>query len=176
MAKKRRNKKKKNSEETWSFHPELHEDVALHLEEVGLYFTFLDNLNEEPIRNWDTNIMGRFVCHNHKCSSHGWGSKVIPVTIQMYPLQRYNAVVYHQRCRGCDSLSRPILNDSYGERVAYWLKQWSGLSVERPGQSEGNGKPHEEQLCEGCKAGHCVWVRRRALCMGEKKDPTSLEL
>ena len=52
-------------------------------------------------------------------------------------------------------LSRPILDDSYAERVAYRLKKWCGVELERPefsGQSKG---PHEKKFCEGCKAGHC---------------------
>lgn len=52
-------------------------------------------------------------------------------------------------------LSSPILDDSYAERVAYRLKKWCGVELERPkfsGQSKG---PHEEEFCEGCKAGHC---------------------
>ncbi|EJT68021.1 hypothetical protein GGTG_14401 [Gaeumannomyces tritici R3-111a-1] len=52
--------------------------------------------------------------------------------------------------------SDPILDDSYGERVAYWLKKWSGVRVQAPQRSQRkNDKPHRSNLCEGCKAGHC---------------------
>jgi hypothetical protein len=45
-------------------------------------------------------------------------------------------------------LSKPILDDSYVERVAYRLKKWCGVELERP------------EFCEGCKAGHCGEGRR----------------
>jgi hypothetical protein len=84
----------------------------------------------------------------------------IAITIRMYRGERYNTRVYHQRCKACNSLSRPILDDSYAKRVAYRLKKWCGVELERPefsGQSKG---PHEAKFCEGCKAGHCGEGRR----------------
>jgi hypothetical protein len=41
------------------------------------------------------------------------------------------------------------------ERVAYRLKKRRGIEMDRPiysGQSKG---PHQNNLCEGCKDGHC---------------------
>merc|ERR1712093_619787 len=84
-----------------------------------------------------------------------WSSKKITITIRMYSGQRYNARVYHQRCRACQALSRPVLDDSYADRVAYRLLKWCGVEQEIPefaGESKG---PHQQELCEGCKAGHC---------------------
>jgi len=40
--------------------------------------------------------MGRFKCLNEVCPKAGWASKMIAITIRMYPEQQYNARVYHQ--------------------------------------------------------------------------------
>jgi hypothetical protein len=116
--------------------------------------------------------MGRFPCHNTKCKSKGWFSRKIAVTIRLYPGERYNARVYHQRCIRCNSVSRPVLDETYAERVAYWIKQWNGIWVEKPPISKASKGPHNSKLCEGCKAGHCTesrddWIvqlQRSAYC------------
>lgn len=77
------------------------------------------------------------------------------MTIRLYPGQKYNARVYHQRCMNCNRLSRPVLDSSYAERVTYWVKQWNGVWVEKPPISGDSKGPHNNELCEGCKAGHC---------------------
>lgn len=99
--------------------------------------------------------MGRFVCHNQACRASGWSSKKIAVTIRLYPRQEYNARVYHQRCKFCGWISRPVLDQSYPERIVYWIRQWNGVRVERPPVSNNSGGPHNRELCEGCRAGHC---------------------
>lgn len=134
----------------------MHDDVSRLLEVEELHFEFHD-LDEDSnsIRTHDTNIMGRFLCRNRKCKSIGWPSMRVAITIRMYPGERYNARVYHQRCKSCNSLSKPTLDDSYTERVAYRLKKWSGVEMERPQFSGESRGPHEEKFCEGCKAGHC---------------------
>jgi hypothetical protein len=117
-------------------------------------FHDLDN-DVDIMRTYDTSIVGRFSCRNQKCRSKGWLSMRTAITIRMYRDERYNARVYHQRCKACSFLSKPILDDSYAERVAYRLKKWCGVELERStfsGQSKG---PHEMKFCEGCKAGHC---------------------
>lgn len=50
----------------------------------------------------------------------------------------------------------PMPDDSYAERVAYRLLKWSGADQERPEYSGGSKGPHRSELCEGCRAGHCV--------------------
>ncbi|EEU36114.1 uncharacterized protein NECHADRAFT_53170 [Fusarium vanettenii 77-13-4] len=142
---------------SWSMYPALHDELLKELEEDDLYLTFNNNDDERGrIETYDTNIMGRFTCHNNNCTSRGWSSKKIAITIRMYNGDRYNARVYHQRCRSCNWLSRPDLDvDTYVDRVAYRLKKWSGVEVERPFYSRKIGKPHERALCEGCKNGHC---------------------
>ncbi|KAI8945084.1 zinc-binding domain-containing protein [Xylaria longipes] len=109
--------------------------------------------------------MGRFQCENSECENDGWRSKVIAITIRIYPDDEYNARVYRQRCKACDTLSTPSLDHSYAERVAYRLKKWRGIKLKRPQYSDKNDDtPHEGTFCEGCKAGHCGF-----------KDPYSLQ-
>ncbi|CAI7667543.1 unnamed protein product [Penicillium discolor] len=141
---------------TWSMYQDLHDDISSLLVEADLHFEFYEDDDEtECTRTRDTNIMGRFLCNNRACKSKGWSSKMIAITIRLYPEQKYNARVYHQRCKACSSLSRPILDQSYAERIVYWIKKWNGIRVERPPLSGESRGPHNSQLCEGCRAGHC---------------------
>jgi len=138
-------------------YPALHDSVSSLLKEDGLSFIFFA-IDEEngSIEEYDTNIMGRFKYKNRGCSQGGWASKKIAITIRMYPEQRYNARVYHQRCKSCRSLSKPSLDDSYAQRIAYRLKKWSGIEMDLPSFTAREAKrPHESAYCEGCKHGHC---------------------
>lgn len=149
-------RKKSKGRKPWSMYPRLHNRVLRLLEDEDLFFDFhgVDD-SRNCVEQYDTNIMGRFQCGNQACHSDGWSSRKIAITIRMYSDDRYNARVYHQRCESCNWISRPFLDDSYAERVAYRLKKWSGIEVEAPpffGQSNG---PHQSSLCEGCRAGHC---------------------
>ena len=144
------------SQRAWSMYPECHDQVASLLQDDDLTFGF--HGNDDPrssIKEYDTTIMGRFRCENTSCTSDGWSSKKIAITIRLFQSQRYNARVYHQRCKSCNWVSRPILDDSYAERVVYRLKKWRGIRVETPPLSEGSAKPHQRSLCEGCKNGRC---------------------
>ena len=149
--------KNPKSNRSWFMYPTLHDDVLRLLEEDHLDIDFHEaDDNRTCIRVYDTNIMGRFTCRNHACNSNGWSSKKIAITIRMYPRAQYNARVYNQRCQGCNRLGEPRLDNSYAERVAYRLKKWCGIEVDRPsfkGKSKG---PHQSVLCEGCKNGHCT--------------------
>ncbi len=141
----------------WSMYPDLHDDVSRLLEEDDLSFDFHDyDDSGSATKDYDTNIMGRFICGNRACGSNGWSSKKIAITIRMYNGARYNARVYNQRCRACNSLGKPRLDvGSYAERVAYRLKKWRGKNPNRPIYSSKSKGPHEKNLCEGCKNGHC---------------------
>lgn len=69
---------------TYCTFPSLHSDVSTLLEEDDLYFGFRDD--DDPmgcIKEYDTNIMGRFVCRNVGCSCNGWYSMKIAITIRM---------------------------------------------------------------------------------------------
>ncbi|KAH7129378.1 zinc-binding domain-containing protein, partial [Dactylonectria estremocensis] len=141
----------------WSMYPKLHTNVSRLLKEDGLQFEFhgIDD-DKTCIEKYDTNVMGRFTCNNHKCSSNGWPSMKIAITIRMYPGNRYNARVYSQRCRACNTPSRPFLDKkSYADRVAYRIKKWNGVDVDPPHYSGDPRGDHEKDLCEGCRAGHC---------------------
>ncbi|EEP75359.1 conserved hypothetical protein [Uncinocarpus reesii 1704] len=145
--------------ERWSMYPDLDADVSRLLADSGLSLDFhqVDD-GKDSTRAWDTNVMGRFSCHNKNCRSTGWSSKKIAITIRMYkyiPSAKYNARVYHQRCKSCNRLSRPVLDSSYAERVAYRLKKWHGIQTETAVYSGGSKGPHNSRLCEGCKDGHC---------------------
>lgn len=140
----------------WSLYPTLHDSVARLLEEEDLALDFYDvDTDTGDLDKRDTKIMGRFTCRNNRCGSSGWSSKKIAITVRMYPGQKYNARVYHQRCKSCNMISRPILDESYAERVTYWIKKWNGVEVVRPVTSGNSKGPHNNRLCEGCKAGHC---------------------
>lgn len=148
---------KQKAVRSWSMRPSLHHDVALAIQGDGLFFAFHEADDADGcIQAYDTNIMGRFICRNDHCKITGWSSRVIPITIRLYPRNKYNARVYHQRCQGCEQLSRPLLDESYTERVAYRLKKWSGINVEVPPYFRIDGGPHRGSLCEGCKNGHCL--------------------
>ncbi|KAL2065995.1 hypothetical protein VTL71DRAFT_2066 [Oculimacula yallundae] len=142
---------------TWSMFPSLHEDVSRLLSAEDREFTFhgVDD-STDCVRQYDTCVMGIFRCYSRQCGSRIWSSKKVPITIREYSGNEYNARVYHQRCQECNKLSRPKLDDSYAERVAYRLLKWSGVEQEQPiFNGEANG-PHLSDLCEGCRAGHCA--------------------
>ncbi|KAL1870215.1 hypothetical protein Daus18300_005280 [Diaporthe australafricana] len=145
-------------EERYCTFPHLHDDVSELLEEEDLYFGF--HSVDDPagcIKEYDTNIMGRFVCRNGSCRCSGWSSKKIAITIRMYPGAEYNARVYKQRCRSCEALGDLVLESggSYTDRVAYRIKKWCGVEVTPPTFSSDSKGPHHRNLCEGCRNGRC---------------------
>ena len=124
---------KSKSSKAWYLYQALHPNVSRLLEEDDLYFDFHEHDDARAcIKDYDTNIMGRFTCRNHTCSFNGWSSNRIAITIRMYPGARYNARVYNQRCKRCNRLGDPHLDDSYAERVAYRLKKWCGIDMDQP--------------------------------------------
>jgi hypothetical protein len=145
-----------------SMHPDQHPKIMALLEEDELEFEFhdIEDANSR-IRDKVTNVMGRFKCTNTLCPKKGWSSRTIAISIRLFPRNRYNATVYNQRCELCETLGAARLDESYAERVAYWLKKWSGVPVDRPPRGSSNRGPHEEELCEGCKVGQCPGIRRR---------------
>ncbi|KAL4905235.1 hypothetical protein BDW74DRAFT_153280 [Aspergillus multicolor] len=147
---------RKKAVKTHSMFGEHHSSVLELVEPFGLRMTFYPfDTDEGTIQSKSTNVMGDFVCNNKSCKSKGWFSRMVAITIRLYPDKRYNARVYHQRCKKCNSLSRPMLDGSYADRVAYRLKKWNGIKVEKPVYEKKSKEPHKKGLCEGCKAGHC---------------------
>lgn len=103
-----------------------------------------------------TNIVGKFICTNKACSTGGWHSMMVAILIRGYPSDEYNAVVFNQRCKACKRLGLLFLDEeTYVERVAYRLKKWAGVLMDRPFYEEKQTPPHESDLCEGCKRGFC---------------------
>ena len=148
--------KSPKSTKKWSMYPSLHSDVSNLLSEHSLFFQFYEKDDGKNCENeYDTNIMGRFTCRNPACSARTWSSKQIAITIRSYSGARYNARVYHQSCKGCGMPSKPYLDASYAERVAYRLKKWCGVQMDVPYFSGRSNGPHRRDLCEGCKHGHC---------------------
>jgi len=116
-----------------------------------------DGLDEE----YDTCVMGSFVCTNRECKKSGWNSKKVAIWIRGYghggPCPSgYNAVVFNQRCVSCDCLGTFTIDEqSYIERVSYRLRKWAGVAVTPPIYNLESRGPHVEELCEGCRNGHC---------------------
>lgn len=158
----------KGPKNRWSAHPALHDQVLSLLQEKDLDFEFQENDNDNGcIKYLDTNIMGKFFCRNKACAALLWSSKAIAITIWIYPGDRYSARVYHQQCKDCNTLGRLVIDEtSYVERVATTLKRWSGVPVTPPPHSKRQTRPHESDLCEGCKAGHCPFLRQRDITLG----------
>ncbi|KAF4470793.1 zinc-binding domain-containing [Fusarium albosuccineum] len=78
----RRKPKPANS---WSMYPDLHDEVAAELGKNNLVFGFYNNDDDSSaVEDYDTNIMGRFQCYNSSCSTNGWSSKKIAISIRMY--------------------------------------------------------------------------------------------
>ncbi|RCI13158.1 hypothetical protein L249_0643 [Ophiocordyceps polyrhachis-furcata BCC 54312] len=150
-------KKRGKQQKKWALYPDLHEAVTTKLEQDGIVLDFNHADDEDCLKHHNTNIKGRFLCRNNKCSNNGWGSSKIAVTIRLYKGSSYNARVYYQRCRGCNGRSKPFLDSSYADRVVYRMRKWHGREVvERlPGDAR-KGPPHEGGLCEGCIAGVCA--------------------
>ncbi|KAL4879710.1 zinc-binding domain-containing protein [Aspergillus karnatakaensis] len=155
---------KQNTPKTSSMHPDHHASISTGLASntPTLNFTFHPiDTDTDCIHTYDTSIMGLFVCLNPDCGWR-WSSRKVTITIRMYPGMKYNARVYHQRCRICRWVAQPRLDRSYTQRVVYRLRKWSGIrDVAVPDYEEcfdghpvGKGE-HDRELCEGCKAGRC---------------------
>lgn len=137
--------------------PGLHENVLEAISGEISSFSFNENDNDAGIEHeHSTNIVGKFKCRNKSCRTKGWTSGHVAIWIRGYSGDRYNAVVYNQRCKNCDGLGDlEVDGQSYVDRVAYRLKVWAGAPVPRPHFIQRNTPPHKRELCEGCKAGVC---------------------
>lgn len=118
---------------------------------------FNTNKRELHGHEYETNIMGRFICTTPNCAAKGWGSTRVSILIKGFVGNGYHATVFGQRCRQCKNLGLLKMDeDSYVDRVAYRLKKWANIEVTPPPYKEKQGPPHETELCEGCKRGHCT--------------------
>lgn len=148
------------ADQSFDMRPCLHRDVSNLLHQYGLSFEFspIDDPHDF-LKEFDTSIMGTFTCTNNLCVKQRWTSKQIAITIRQLSGLRYNARVYYQQCESCSSLSRPALDKSYAERVSYRLAKWSGIAVQEAPMSGHSKRPHQSNLCEGCRHGRC-WQSR----------------
>ncbi|TLS20445.1 uncharacterized protein PpBr36_11273 [Pyricularia pennisetigena] len=109
---------------------------------------------------YNTNVSGRFRCSNSACSK-SWSSGLVAIRIMAFHDNRYNATIYNQHCKTCNSLGIIKLDEArYVERVSYRLKKWAGAPQETPPYQEKSGLPHMSRLCEGCIQGHCRQGKR----------------
>ncbi|KAL4927547.1 3CxxC-type zinc finger protein [Aspergillus undulatus] len=142
----------------FSMYPTLHESVTSLLDPFDLSMAFHKrDAYKTCIKASDISIPGKFICTDPGCTKGGWGSKRIAMTIRLYPESKYNARIYHQRCEMCEGAVRPLVDEMiYAERVAYWIKKWNGVSVEENRRKQKSSRrPHDQERCEGCLAGHC---------------------
>jgi hypothetical protein len=83
------------------------------------------------------------------------GSRTVATLIRKYTEGGYNAVVFNQCCKSCGKLGTLKLDKQcYVGRVAYLLKVWACIRMERQHTTRKKGTPHESTLCEGCKQGY----------------------
>jgi hypothetical protein len=131
----------------WSTCPELHESVVQCLGGNGLSISFYEEGEvEDSIRDYDTNIMGAFICPNRSCRTEKWTSMKVAISIRLFADQQYNATVWHQRCRQCESMGvLRVDEESYTNRVAYRLRTWLGLEREDPIFSKTGDRPPDAQ-------------------------------
>ncbi|KAK6823656.1 diacylglycerol kinase catalytic domain-containing protein [Apiospora arundinis] len=98
--------------------------------------------HEDALNTYSTKVMGRFECKNEGCTKKAWSSKMVAIVIRKYAEQRYDAVVFNQRCKSCNTLGTFRLDEnSYIERVSYRLIKWSGLPQEQMPFEEKTGPP-----------------------------------
>jgi hypothetical protein len=149
----------KPTQETREFFmfPALHANVAEAVFPEITSTWFHENDNDDNFNHeWLTHVMGSFKCKNKVCKKKHWFSKKVPIQIRGYDGNGYSAVVYNQRCKSCDWLGTFLLDEeSYIDRVTYWLKRWAGVRMARPNHKRKKGLPHERAFCEGCKRGKC---------------------
>ena len=151
----RKQKRKRPQIDPFCTCPELHEKVVELVGSPEDHISF--NCNTENIPHEDeysTWIVGKFKCPNKKCNKQ-WSSGKVYTNIFMYADNSYIANVYNQQCRKCKCVSKPILDDSYENRVSRRIRIWLGLSVPPPIFTDKNTPHHDMDRCEGCRAGKC---------------------
>ncbi|KAL0929834.1 uncharacterized protein CTRU02_215264 [Colletotrichum truncatum] len=156
MAKPKSTKPKRAPRSSFKY-PLLHEEVSKAVSDDLPSTWFNKNgRKKNPNNEYSTNVMGRFRCNNNSCSNTTWTSKKVSIVIRGFSGNGYDAVVFNQRCMHCDELGSFTLDkQSYVQRVAYRLKRWAGVEMEKPPYAVNKGPPHQEDFCEGCKRGYC---------------------
>jgi ribosomal protein L31 len=137
--------------------PELHQSIAEAVFPEILSTWFQEDDDDDDFdKVWQTHVMGIFICTNNACKAQLWVSRMVPIEIRGYDSNGYSAIVYNERCMSCNRLGTFVLDeDSYIGRVAYRLKKWAGVAVEKPYYGPKIGFDHQQEFCEGCKRGKC---------------------
>jgi hypothetical protein len=139
--------------------PELHQRISEAVAPGIASTWFNNNMDAYFEEDYKTCVMGKFICDNNRCRKNGWSSKLVAIWIRRYPRSGYNAIVYNQHCKSCGRLGIFKLDEeSYVDRIAYRLKKWAGVPVEKPPFHIKIHVRHESDLCEGCKVGNCPWI------------------
>ncbi|KAK3633173.1 hypothetical protein LTR56_015949 [Elasticomyces elasticus] len=129
--------------DSFDMQPGLHDEVSRLLETYNLSFRFVERDGSQGITKQKATSIR---------APQTWTSGKVAITIRRYSRSEYNARVYYQRCKSCDTACRPELDNTYAERVSYRLAVWSGIRM--PALPHGPTAPHDARLCEGCRAGH----------------------
>ncbi|KAF9170447.1 hypothetical protein BGX21_009002 [Mortierella sp. AD011] len=93
---------------SWSLYPELLGNVDNKLKKPFTFYD-VDDGGLPSLKEYDTFVTGDFQC-SKRCSSRGWSSGKIAISIRLYEGDQYNARIYHQRCRRCNTVRRPTLD------------------------------------------------------------------
>ena len=142
---------------TFFVFPQLHQAVVDEAYELDAAPAFTENDTGAFKRKTSTFVMAAFTCKAHGPRPATWSSKKVSIVIKLHLDGRYSAVVYNQRCMLCDGLGTMKLDEtSYVQRVAYRLKKWAGIPMDRLVYQKKKTPPHRKDLCEGCKLGVCM--------------------
>ncbi|KAB5515667.1 zinc-binding domain-containing protein, partial [Coniochaeta sp. 2T2.1] len=110
-------------------HPEVSNAVSDHIHATWVE---PEGNHQNSDNEYSTKVMGKFACSNDECPTRRWSSKTVAILIRGYPGNGYNAAIFNQRCKSCNELGDFTLDEnSYVERVAYRLKKWAGVQMER---------------------------------------------
>ena len=123
--------KNKSGKRTSFMFPALHRQIAIAVSDDNISTWFHKKDSDEGSNNeYSTHVMGRFKCNNNACSTEGWSSKMVAISIRGYARNGYNAVVFNQRCMACETLGTLTVDvESYVSRVAYIIKKWAGVPM-----------------------------------------------
>ncbi|KAK6513470.1 hypothetical protein TWF281_005093 [Arthrobotrys megalospora] len=138
----------------WYLFENYHEKVSEKVENVAFVSTI-----EDGNRKAETNLVGKCKCIAPECGA-AWSTGTIATVIREYRRDDgklgYSAQVFNQRCKGCKQMGYMRLDvDVYVERVVRRLQIWKG-EFKPTKWNRRKMLPHDEELCEGCKDGHCL--------------------
>ncbi|KAH6643529.1 zinc-binding domain-containing protein [Boeremia exigua] len=153
-------KRKEETRTSFTF-PNLHDRIAEAVLPDVTSTWFQSNDRERSNNEHLTCVVGRFTCDNVRCKKRAWASGVVSIVIRGYAGNGYSVVVFNQRCKSCEKLGTLTIDETtYVERVAFRIKRWAGVWMENPLHNKASKGPHEQELCEGCKRGTCLYTNK----------------